>query len=77
MYVCTIWHKILTGENIDEFDEFPAICRYFPYQNFPLVSSLLDNLQHLCDLVHMPVVVIFCYPIINFNHYSYTTDSEF
>ena len=23
------------GENIDEFDEFPAICQYFPYQNFP------------------------------------------
>ena len=25
----------LTGENIDEFDEFPAIRQYFPYQNFP------------------------------------------
>ena len=23
------------GENIDEFDEFPAIRQYFPYQNFP------------------------------------------
>ena len=22
-------------ENIDEFDEFPAIRQYFPYQNFP------------------------------------------
>ena len=22
------------GENIDEFDEFPAIRQYFPYQNF-------------------------------------------
>ena len=22
------------GENIDEFDEFLAICQYFPYQNF-------------------------------------------
>ena len=31
---CTVWHKILT-ENIDEFDEFPAIRQYFPYQNFP------------------------------------------
>ena len=31
----TVRHKILTGENIDEFDEFPAIRQYFPYQNFP------------------------------------------
>ena len=23
------------GGNIDEFDEFPAIGQYFPYQNFP------------------------------------------
>ena len=30
----TVWRKILTGENIDEFDEFPAIRQYFPYQNF-------------------------------------------
>ena len=33
--LCTVQHKILTGENIDEYDEFPAICQYFPYQNFP------------------------------------------
>ena len=31
----TVRRKILTGENIDEFDEFPAIRQYFPYQNFP------------------------------------------
>ena len=31
----TIRRKILTGENIDEFDKFPAIRQYFPYQNFP------------------------------------------
>ena len=24
-YVATVWRKILTGEYIDEFDEFPAI----------------------------------------------------
>ena len=30
----TVQCKILTGENIDEFDEFPAIRQYFPYQNF-------------------------------------------
>ena len=23
------------GENIDKFDEFPAIRQYFPIQNFP------------------------------------------
>ena len=34
MYVHTVWRKLLTGENIDEFDEFPAICQHFPYQNF-------------------------------------------
>ena len=33
--VRTIRHKILTGENIDKCDEFPAIRQYFPYQNFP------------------------------------------
>ena len=31
----TIRRKFLTGENIDEFDEFPAIRQYFSYQNFP------------------------------------------
>ena len=31
----TVWCKILMGENIDEFDEFPVIRQYFPYQNFP------------------------------------------
>ena len=31
----TVRHKILTVENIDEFDEFLAIRQYFPYQNFP------------------------------------------
>ena len=30
----TVWRKILKGENIDEFDEFPTIHQYFPYQNF-------------------------------------------
>ena len=31
----TVRHKFLTGENINEFDEFQAIRQYFPYQNFP------------------------------------------
>ena len=31
----TVQRKILTVENIDEFDEFSAIRQYFPYQNFP------------------------------------------
>ena len=31
----TVRRKILTVENIDEFDEFSAIRQYFPYQNFP------------------------------------------
>ena len=31
----TVRRKILTGENIDEFDKFLAIRQYFPYQNFP------------------------------------------
>ena len=30
----TVWRKILTVENIDEFDEFSAIRQYFPYQIF-------------------------------------------
>ena len=34
----TVQCKFLTGKNIDEFDEFPAICQYFPYQIFHLVN---------------------------------------
>ena len=30
-YSNTVWRKILTGENIDEFDEFLAIRQYFPH----------------------------------------------
>ena len=30
----------LDSGNIDEFDEFPVIHQYFPYQNFPF-SELL------------------------------------
>jgi len=33
----TVWHKFLTGENIDKFDEFLLIRQHFPYQNFPLI----------------------------------------
>ena len=33
----TAWCKILTGENIDEFDEFLSICQHFPHQTFPLI----------------------------------------
>jgi len=29
--------QILTGENIDEFDEFLSIRQHFPHQNFPLI----------------------------------------
>ena len=32
------------GGNIDEFDEFPAICQYFHYQNFPFSYLPLMNL---------------------------------
>ena len=42
--VHTVRHKILTGENIDEFDEFPAIRQYFPYQNF-LFNYLLTYMK--------------------------------
>ena len=35
LFKITVRRKFLTGENIDEFDEFPAIRQYFPYQNFP------------------------------------------
>ena len=40
----TVWRKILTGENINEFDEFPTICQYFPYQNFTFSHLPLINL---------------------------------
>ena len=34
-FTIIVRYKILMVENIDEFDEFSAICQYFPYQNFP------------------------------------------
>ena len=40
----TVWRKVLTAENIDEFDEFPTICQYFPYQNFTFSHLPLMNL---------------------------------
>ena len=35
--VATGYHMAqnLDRETIDKFDEFPANCQYFPYQNFP------------------------------------------
>ena len=39
--VATVWHKILTGEKIDKFEEFPAVRQYFPYQIYHLVRHLL------------------------------------
>ena len=39
--LATVWRKILMGENIDEFDKFPTIRQYFPYQNFTLTFSHL------------------------------------
>ena len=33
--IITVQRKTLMVENIDEFDEFPVIRQYFPYQNFP------------------------------------------
>ena len=44
MYLCTVWHKILMGENIDKFDKFPTIRQYFPYQNFTFSHLPLMNL---------------------------------
>ena len=39
--LCTVWRKILTGENIDEFDKFLSICQHFSHQNFPLIICRL------------------------------------
>ena len=33
--MCYRTAQIFDGGNIDEFDKFPAIRQYFPYQNFP------------------------------------------
>jgi len=33
----------LTGENIDEFDEFLSIHQHFPHQNFPLIFCRLHT----------------------------------
>ena len=48
----TIWRKILTEENIDEFPEFPAIRQYFPYQNFPF-SYLLTTDEFVVIWLHL------------------------
>jgi len=48
----TVWRKILTGESIDEFDEFLSIRQHFPYQNFTLIifsrlhARLLFRAEH-------------------------------
>ena len=42
MYIIIIIYRTaqnFDGGNIDEFDKFPAICQYFPYQNFRLVIA--------------------------------------
>ena len=36
----TVRRKILAGENIDEFDEFPAIRQYFPDQDDDKMNTL-------------------------------------
>ena len=49
----TIRRKFLTGENIDEFDEFPAIRQYFPYQNFPFSYLLTaDEFKFVAIRLH-------------------------
>ena len=40
----TKWRKIMTGGNIDEFDEFPTIHQYFPYQKFTFSHLPIMNL---------------------------------
>ena len=32
------------GGNIDEFDDFPTICQYFPHQNFTFSHLPIMNL---------------------------------
>ena len=39
----TVRRKFLTRENIDEFDKFPAIRQYFPYQNFLYLPLMNGN----------------------------------
>ena len=41
MYYRTVQN--FDGGNIDEFDKFPAIRRYFPYQNFPFSKLLMAD----------------------------------
>jgi len=52
----TVWHKILTGENIDEFDEFLSIRQHFPHQNFLLIICHLPArpffAQGIIDSIH-------------------------
>ena len=40
----TVWRKNFTRENIDEFDEFPTIRQFFPYQNFTFSHLPIINL---------------------------------
>ena len=39
LHTCMMYYTVqnFDGENIDEFDEFSAICQYFPYQIFQLL----------------------------------------
>ena len=45
--LATVWRKILTVENIDEFDEFSAIRQYFPIKIFHSVNYSYLALMNL------------------------------
>ena len=46
------------GDNIDEFDKFPAIYQYFPHQNFP-ISYIATYCLRICDDPAQPKIKIY------------------
>jgi len=66
MVLYTVWHKILTGENINEFDKFLSIRQHFPYQNFTLTIFCCLHARppfraerYLLAMVYVPVPMQF------------------
>ena len=54
----TIWCKIFMGDNIDEFDKFPAIYQCFPHQNFP-ISYIATYCLRICDDPAQPKIKLY------------------
>ena len=60
LQLCTVQRKFLTEENIDEFDNFLAICQNFTIQNF--LPTAVCMYVRLIQFIKILLVKIFLTP---------------